>query len=158
MNDEQYMQRKRHSFWARVNIGSGEECWEWQGGKYHFGHGATTLRGRPAKAHRVAWELSRGPLPAGAYLLHKCDNPPCCNPAHLFVGTQADNMADMVKKKRHSHGEKRTLAKLTDERVRDMRFLAETLPVSRRALAAAFGVSPKCVTLVLARQAWKHVE
>src|SRR5690348_15167764 len=93
-------------FWSRVNVGASDECWEWLGPRHHFGHGATCFRGRSAKAHRVAWIHTFGEIPEGQILRHRCDNPPCCNPRHLTLGSNADNVADMVSKKRHPHGER----------------------------------------------------
>jgi hypothetical protein len=80
-------------------------CWEWQGAKTKgygmIGHGRRSDPGtRVKQVHRVAWELTYGPIPEGTSVLHSCDNPPCYNPTHLFLGTQADNVADMTAKGR----------------------------------------------------------
>lgn len=116
-------------FWPKVNqTGS---CWNWTGPIV-----ATTGRGRAyvqlidgkrkfGAAHRIAWELSNGPIPKGMVVCHRCDNPICCRPDHLFLGTQADNMADMVAKGRQRNGinpgEKNGSVKLTDEQVAQLR-------------------------------------
>lgn len=85
-------------FWSKVLIGN--ECWEWQAACHRHGHGMFALRGRMHYAHRVAWELWYGPVPDGLFVLHRCDNPPCARPDHLFLGTQTDNMADAFQKGR----------------------------------------------------------
>lgn len=89
-------------FWSRVKRGDG--CWEWQGGSNQYGYGLFTRRGCDTKvtrvASRISWELAHGPIPQGMVVCHKCDNPPCVNPDHLFIGTHLDNMRDMVAKGR----------------------------------------------------------
>lgn len=88
-------------FWEKVRT-QPDGCWEWQGGRARFGHGLihTGPGARLSQAHRVSWELNVGPVPPGACVLHRCDNPPCVNPAHLFLGTKHDNIRDMVAKGR----------------------------------------------------------
>lgn len=76
------------------------DCIEWTGAKAGNGYGTVWMAGRMAYAHRVAWEKENGPIPSGMCVLHLCDNPPCTNPAHLFLGTQRDNVADMLSKGR----------------------------------------------------------
>lgn len=90
----------RVPFWDRKTV-TESGCWEWIGSKRHFGYGQVYFKGRPGrKAHRVAWERTYGPIPEGMGVLHKCDNPPCINPDHLFLGTPEDNVQDMFKKGR----------------------------------------------------------
>ena len=94
-------------FWAKVDRSGGPDaCWIWTGGRKGRGYGEFYKDHRLLGAHRVAWELAIGPIPNGLDCLHSCDNPPCCNPAHLFLGTQADNNADMVAKGRDARGDK----------------------------------------------------
>jgi len=86
-------------FWAKVD--RTDDCWLWTACRTTHGYGQfRPERSRGAQAHRVAWELTNGPIPAGMLVLHRCDNPPCVNPAHLFLGTQSDNMRDMYAKGR----------------------------------------------------------
>lgn len=91
-------------FWAKVDRGEPGECWEWSGycNDEAGGHGAFRVsRAKVDKSHRFSWELHNGPIPVGMCVLHRCDNPPCVNPHHLFLGTQRDNIADMVAKGRN---------------------------------------------------------
>jgi hypothetical protein len=76
-------------------------CWEWAGAKHRFGYGMLRINGAAVTAHRTSWTVFNGDIPDGMSVLHRCDNPCCCNPEHLFLGTHADNMADMTAKGRH---------------------------------------------------------
>lgn len=100
LSKEQFIDR----FWQRVNQSDGpESCWTWQGYRTAFGYGllqARRIDPQPMLAHRVAWELTNGPIYQGGHVLHYCDNPPCCNPTHLFLGDQRANNADMIAKGR----------------------------------------------------------
>lgn len=89
-------------FWAKVDKRGPDECWPWLGATNgNMGHGQLTVAQRRHYAHRAAWELAHGPIPPGFFVCHHCDNPPCCNSAHLFLGTARDNAQDMVAKGRH---------------------------------------------------------
>lgn len=88
-------------FWSQVRKSEG--CWEWMGTRDPSGYGLTYF-GAALKAYRVAWELTHGPIPAGLHVCHACDNPPCCRPDHLWLGTHRDNMDDMVAKGRSVRG------------------------------------------------------
>ena len=103
------MERSATRFWAKVDLGhDADECWPWTAsvfknrgcyGKFQAGTNRETRKA--VYAHRWAYEWSKGPIPPGMCVLHSCDNPPCCNPAHLSLGTRADNLADMCRKRRH---------------------------------------------------------
>jgi hypothetical protein len=92
------------------------ECWEWQGARYDYGYGRVHWNGE-WRAHRASYTVHVGAIPRGLYVLHRCDNPPCLNPDHLFLGTQAENIVDMVRKGRcnAASGSRAGLAVLTDE-------------------------------------------
>jgi len=132
-------------------------CWEWTGSRSPAGYGQTRIFWKLYAAHRVSWEKSNGPIPDGLRVLHKCDNPPCIRPDHLFLGTQSDNMLDAYRKGRHCQGVEHRLAKLNPHSVRLMRRLsARGLSFSK--LARVFGVSTMTAHQAVRRRTWKHVE
>lgn len=88
-------------FWAKVDIRTPDECWSWTAGKDDKGYGAFKYAGHMHKAHRIALRLSK-PIPRHLHALHRCGNPACCNPAHLYAGTQSQNMLDCVAHGRHN--------------------------------------------------------
>lgn len=101
-------------FWSHVKKLGADGCWEWIGARTAYGYGQAWVA-RPMRtsvmAHRAAWAMERGPIPPGLLVLHSCDNPPCVNPAHLFLGTQSDNMLDSVSKGRHRCSRRAACAK-----------------------------------------------
>ena len=131
-------------------------CWEWQGFRLPQGYGriGQTKPKRILYTHRVAWEAAFGPIPDGLYVLHSCDNPPCCNPAHLWLGTHVDNMADMVKKNRQRpcRGEKHGRAKLTQTKADAIK--TDTRP--QHVIAAAYGVNHATIRDVRCGRTWKE--
>jgi len=90
-------------FWQRVDVRGPNECWEWQGGRFSSGYGSSSLNDRTISTHRLAWLITYGDVPP--LLRHSCDNPICCNVAHLLPGTQADNIADKVERGRQAKGD-----------------------------------------------------
>lgn len=118
-------------------------CWNWTGSFQSGGYGEISVRGRKLRAHRYFWEDANGPIPAGLIVCHRCDNPKCVNPEHLFLGTHRDNCEDKVSKGRASAGklERHGHAKLTVASVEEMRAQKEAEGTSYRDLGRAFGVS-----------------
>jgi hypothetical protein len=94
--------------WKKVLKGGPDECWPWQGSCNIKGYGQISIEGRPRTVTRVIWKLLYQDIPPGIHLLHRCDNPPCCNPAHLFLGTPKDNTQDMMRKGRNRNKPKAT--------------------------------------------------
>jgi hypothetical protein len=139
-------------FWPKVNKTA--SCWLWAAARNRDGYGS--LGG--VLAHRVSWEVARGPVPDGALVLHRCDNRPCVNPDHLFLGTQADNMKDCVAKGRQARtrGETSPRAKLTNEAVRHIRHLVQCGESMAR-IARAYGVDPSAVSRAVSGKRWGHV-
>lgn len=144
----------------KTDVRGESDCWLWRGHRHPSGHGQIG-RGRRADGltytHIAAWEIASGrKVPPGMCVCHRCDNPPCVNPAHLFLGTKADNTNDMLAKGRHPHGEKASWAKLREkdvERIRAMR--ADGL--TQREIADHLGVSRALVGLILQGKRWPHL-
>lgn len=152
-------QSLQERFWAKVDKRGPDECWLWTAritsGYGSIGGGGHS--GRSLSAHRVSWELHNGPIPAGVHVLHRCDNRLCVNPAHLFLGTPADNMADRDAKGRQAAGEKNGVAKLTDNDVRTIRATYAKGGVTQEALARSFNVHQGLISGIIARRRWRHV-
>lgn len=135
-------------------------CWIWQGGKNSKGYGHIERRGQRIQAHHASWELHRGPVPQGLWVLHACDVPSCVNPAHLFVGTPTDNSQDCLKKgrwgKNEVKGEQVGTSKLNAEQVLAIRSLAKVRSV--KDIASIYSVKASTIYDVLQGRTWAHVK
>jgi len=149
-------------FWGFIEQRGIDECWPWIGGaKATFGYGRFCVPGRSTMmAHRIVWMLTNGQIPdATPCVLHDCptgDNPACCNPAHLWLGTLADNHLDCCAKRRHSFGSLNGRAKLTPELVLAIRREHQTTIRSYTRLAKKYGVGRTTIFHAV-HDSWKHV-
>jgi hypothetical protein len=147
------MTRREESFWNRVLVGDG--CWEWTGGTVQFGYGKLMINGKRHAAHRISWQMKYGPISNDICVLHRCDNPACVRPSHLFLGTKADNAQDCARKGRMNHirGVRHPWSKLTEDQVREIR--NSTGPL--RDAATKYGVSRSAISLIRRGDNWAHL-
>lgn len=143
-------------FWSKVDRRGGDECWLWKAAmrRPEEGYGAFWLNGRHQPASRVSWMITNGPIPEGMKALHKCDNPSCVNPSHLFLGTNDDNMADRSAKGRQVRGAKQKNAVLNDDLVRELRKLAAEVGISEAGRRLGIKL---CTAQDACTRSWKHV-
>ena len=147
----------KERFWMRVNVKNEEECWKWLGSFSSTGYGQIVVNGKNSRTHRVSWVLHYGDIPKRLHVLHKCDNRWCVNPRHLYLGTNLDNIKDKISRGRHSKGTMRPMAKLTDEKVRQMRTKFLGGKHTYFEVAKDFNMSLGQTWMIINQKAWKHV-
>lgn len=142
-------------FWSKVKKTSDTDCWMWIGTKGAGGYGVIGHKGRLERAHRAAWKLTFGPIPENLHVLHKCDNPLCVAPHHLFLGDHTTNMRDKEAKGRANQpiGARNKASKLTVEMVREIKQSNE----SQQILAERYGVTDGAINHIKMGRTWKHV-
>lgn len=143
-------------FLAKVSIAGAGNCWLWTGGRHVRGYGIFKLKNKSWKAHRVSWLIHRGPIPNGLHVLHKCDNPPCVNPRHLFLGTHQDNMDDRDAEGRRAppKGEKNGRAILTRKKVRQIRRIYAAGGITQKVLGARYGFAQAHISAITTGKLW----
>ena len=144
-------------FWDKVQIKEHNECWDWKAYKTQYGYGDFKINGRTEKAHRVAYQSMFGVIPVGMCVLHKCDNPACCNPDHLGLGTHADNVADRVQKGRSANGEQNGRSKLTVSDIHEIRCLFQNNVFSAPQLAKLYNMDLKQIKNIVFYVHWRVV-
>ena len=147
-------------FWEKIKVGNKDDCWEWQASKMSYGYGQFGISaGRVILAHRYSWMLHFGSIPNGLFVLHHCDNPACVNPNHLFIGTQKDNLHDMIRKGRAKNppmpmGDSNPNAKLSRHDVKDILNYFERGLATSRELRKLYDISKTTFYKISGRKHW----
>jgi HNH endonuclease len=152
------MRPAEERFWRVTDKSSDDACWEYFGLQSTNGYGRFKIGKKNIRAHRYSYELHKGPIPDGLVVRHTCDNKLCVNPAHLLVGTQADNMQDMVTRKRggKSQGSSHAYAKLSESDIPVIRALVDS-GKSLSAVSRLYGVGVCAISNIAKRKSWKHI-
>lgn len=141
---------------SKVDKSSG--CWNWTAGKDSYGYGQMRVNGRKRLVHRISYEENTGPIPPRLCVLHRCDNPACINPEHLFLGTHRENMDDMLAKGRQARTSQKGVlhghAKLTEADVLAIRVASG---ISQAALALQYGMGRSQISNIRLGKCWKHL-
>ena len=143
-------------FWEKVDKSGGPDaCWIFTHSHCADGYGHFGWDYKNIPAHRAAYLLERGPIPPGQVVRHTCDNPPCVNPAHLLVGTHADNVRDKCERRRHVYGDKHPWSALTSETVEEIRIAYSVGGVTQEELAGRYGVTKAAISSIVLGQTWR---
>ena len=145
-------------FWARCEKKE-NGCWVWVGATLPDGYGILSFKGKSHRAHRLSYSLAVWEIPVGVSVCHKCDNPACINPDHLFLGTQADNVHDCVRKGRRASkkGTNNGRSKLSEKDVKRIRKIFAEGKKNKTEISKLFGVSDTLIGLIVRRKSWPHV-
>lgn len=154
------LEQQTSVFWSRVAItADNNQCWLWVGGKDSNGYGLINLYGKNDRVHRVAWRYPNYIIPEGMEICHSCDNPACCNPKHLFLGTHKENMDDMNAKGRNVNvrGESVFTSKLTEFQVLEIRRRYAAGGITQKQLGIEYGIATINIWMIIHRRHWDHV-
>lgn len=160
-------------FWRNIHIGEKHECWPWKNSQFTGGYGQFKIDRKNLKSHRVAYYLHYGIDPQSNLICHRCDNPVCCNPYHLFMGTEKDNMQDCLSKgrivsgrgeshgskthpERWARGERVSSSKLTLDQVKEIRSLYAAGNITQDELSEQFGITRRGIGRIIKGDTWKH--
>jgi len=159
------MRTVEQRFNQKVIRDTGGGCWAWTAATDDHGYGILRIEGKNVRAHRVSWELHVGPIPDGLRVLHRCDNPPCTNPNHLFCGTMKDNTQDMLAKQRNGavvhperilRGSRIGNAKLNEKKVAEIKRKI-IAGMGNTEIAPEYGVDHSTISLIRRGIWWRHV-
>ena len=155
---EQKIERIEPIFEKYVIKKDNDQCWEWSGPTFHAGYGQMWFDLKTMNASRVSWLIHNGPIENNLWVLHKCDNPVCTNPNHLYLGTCKDNVQDMIKKGRRNiaYGSQRSHSKLCENIVKEIKSLLLG-GVLLSNLATKYKVSISAISAIKTGRIWKHV-
>lgn len=144
-------------FWSKIRKTRG--CWWWTASTNPSGYGQLRFGKELKSAHRISYELTNGKIPKGLFVLHKCDNPSCVRPDHLFLGTPADNMRDMINKHRGNKpfGENHYFAKISEKDVIEIKRKYSLGNISTRKLATQYNIGKSQIHAIIVGKKWKHV-
>lgn len=157
---DKYTAEQIERFWSKVDRKSDDECWNWTASIGRGGYGKIHLNRKTCRSNRVAWEIVNGVILNGLHVLHKCDNRTCCNPKHLFLGTNRDNIQDCMAKGRKTipdaSGEKNGHHKLTRAQVHYIRQRYAAGDITTYELAKEMGVKGAAIAKIIRFATWKN--
>lgn len=142
---------------SKISVSTTTGCWNWSAGKIKAGYGYVWDKTKNRRAHRVSYEVFNGEITEDLYVLHKCDNPSCINPEHLFLGTPKHNMEDKLQKGRGARGSQQGSSKLIEEDIPRIRLLCKQGELSLQEIGNIFNVGYTTIHAVKSRQNWRHI-
>jgi hypothetical protein len=153
----------KEKFWTYVDKKSNNKCWEWKKSLTKTGYGKYWYNNKCHLSHRLAYIFAFGNIPQNKFVCHKCDNPKCCNPNHLFLGTPKQNTDDMIRKQRQQnysnvlYGENHPRAKLNNNDIKEIRFLHKNKLMKVKEIAKKFNISIPTLECIIYNKTWKHI-